>query len=70
MQDGFALVVDGESTVRHHISAVFCSDGFKILEAAGGAEAFRLVQTLHGRLDLIVSDIQMPEVTASRWHLR
>ncbi len=61
MEHKVALVVDDEPSVRHYMSAVLRSDGFQTLEASGGTEGFRLAQAVHGRLDLIVSDIQMPD---------
>jgi two-component system, cell cycle sensor histidine kinase and response regulator CckA len=61
MHDSVALVVDDEPLLRHYTSTILRSDGYRVLEASGGAEAFRLAKALGGRLDLIVSDIQMPD---------
>jgi CheY-like chemotaxis protein len=55
-----ALVVDDARTVRSYIAAVLRMDGFETLEASDGIEAFTLVRRLAGRLDLIISDVQMP----------
>jgi CheY-like chemotaxis protein len=55
-----ALVVDDTRTVRSYIGAVLQEDGFETLEASNGVEAFTLVTRLDGRLDLIITDVEMP----------
>jgi len=54
------LVVDDEPSVRRFISTVLEREHFQTLEAEDGARALQIVQELDGGLDLIVSDIQMP----------
>jgi DNA-binding NtrC family response regulator len=61
MASKLALIVDDEPGVRQFVRAMLHCDGFETLEARGGTEGFRIVQALRGRLDLIVSDIQMPD---------
>ena len=61
MDDSVALVVDNDPLLRQYINTILHTDGFQSLEAASGAEAFRLVRALHTQLDLIVSDIEMPD---------
>ena len=56
-----SLVVDDEPLVRHYMSTILRTEGFRTLEAASGAEALRLVKVLGGRLNLIVSDVHMPD---------
>jgi CheY-like chemotaxis protein len=56
-----ALVVDDGRTVRSYISALLQEDGFETLEASNGIDAFTLVTRLDGRLDLIITDVQMPD---------
>ena len=55
-----SLVVDDEPPVRTLIASILNVEHFQTLEAGDGCHAFRIVQDLAGGLDLIVSDIQMP----------
>lgn len=55
-----SLVVDDEPAIRKYVSAILQAEGFRSLEAESGAQALQIVQDLGSGLDLIVSDIQMP----------
>jgi len=55
-----SLVVDDEPPVRTLIANILRIEQFQTLEAGDGSHAFQIVQDLAGGLDLIVSDIQMP----------
>ncbi|MBZ5624426.1 MAG: response regulator [Acidobacteriia bacterium] len=55
-----SLVVDDEPSVRRYISTILHREDFRTLEAEDGAHALQIVQELDGGVDLIVSDIQMP----------
>lgn len=56
-----SLVVDDDQFIRAHITMLLRREGFNTVEAEGGNPALEIVKTLGGRLDLIVSDIQMPD---------
>jgi len=55
-----SLVVDDEPSVRRYVSTILQREDFQTLEAEDGAHALQIVEDLDGGLDLIVSDIQMP----------
>jgi len=55
-----SLVVDDELSVRRYVSTILKREHFRTLEAEDGAHALQIVQELAGGVDLIVSDIQMP----------
>jgi DNA-binding NtrC family response regulator len=55
-----SLVVDDEPSVRRYVSTILQREDFRTLEAEDGAHALRIVHELDGGVDLIVSDIQMP----------
>jgi two-component system, response regulator PdtaR len=55
-----SLVVDDEPTVRRYVSTILAGEHFQTLEAEGGAHALQIVQELDGGVDLVVTDIQMP----------
>ncbi len=55
-----SLVVDDEPSVRRYVTALLQQENFQTLEAENGADALKIVQELDGNVDLIVTDIQMP----------
>lgn len=55
------LVADDEPMLRNYLSSILHSKGFQVIEAAGGREGLELVERTDGRLDAIVSDVQMPD---------
>lgn len=54
------LIVDDDPTVRAIAAELLSVDGHAVVEAADGAEALALVETLP--VDLIILDMLMPEV--------
>src|SRR5690349_17540626 len=58
---GTALVVDDEPSIRAFIRMVLEREGYQTMEADGGRSAWAAVEALGGRLDLLVTDIQMPD---------
>lgn len=52
------LIADDEPQIREILSIFFKKEGFKVIEAADGAEA--LVQVQAGKPDIILLDIMMP----------
>jgi CheY-like chemotaxis protein len=55
-----ALVVDDEPKIRAYIKAILRRECFETLEAEGGNPALEIVETARGRIDLVVTDLQMP----------
>lgn len=53
------LIVDDESGVRYFVRAVLEMAGYIVEEAAGTAEALRILD--HTRPELLITDIVMPE---------
>jgi len=56
-----ALVIDDEVAIRTLLASVLTKRGFQAFTAANGKEALDLVRALRGRVDLVVSDVQMPD---------
>src|SRR6185503_10921224 len=54
------LVVDDEPSVREVMSRLLEGAGYVILQASSGAEALALLEREHHRVELVVSDLQMP----------
>jgi CheY-like chemotaxis protein len=55
-----SLVVDDEPKIRAYIRAVLRRECFDTLEAEGGNQALEIVNVVRGCVDLIVTDLQMP----------
>jgi two-component system cell cycle sensor histidine kinase/response regulator CckA len=56
------LVVDDEPVIRDLISVILEGDGFSVLTAAGGSQALSLSREHRGEIDVLVSDVVMPEI--------
>jgi PAS domain S-box-containing protein len=59
---GTILVVEDEPAVRGLLAAVLQKAGYKMHEAASGAEALVQLETIP-KLDLLITDVIMPEMT-------
>jgi two-component system cell cycle sensor histidine kinase/response regulator CckA len=59
---GAILLVEDEEAVRAFASRALASRGYTVLEAESGVEALKVVEEAGGRIDLIVSDVIMPEM--------
>ena len=61
MTEKKVLVVDDEIHIVHVVAIKLRNNGFKVITAANGAEAFDLV--CEEKPDIIVTDFQMPVMT-------
>jgi two-component system cell cycle sensor histidine kinase/response regulator CckA len=59
---GAILLVEDEDAVRAFASRALASRGYTVLEADSGLEALKVVDSVGGKIDLIVSDVIMPEM--------
>jgi CheY-like chemotaxis protein len=56
------LVIEDEEIVRNLASRGLKDHGYTVVEARNGAEALRYIQENPGKLDLVISDVVMPEM--------
>jgi two-component system cell cycle sensor histidine kinase/response regulator CckA len=56
------LLVEDEEAVRAFAARALTSRGYKVHEAASGVEALEVMQETGGKVDLVVSDVVMPEL--------
>ena len=62
---GTILLVDDEDGVRVTLRRQLVAQGHTVLEASHGAEAIAVVRMRRGNLDLVLSDVVMPEMNGT-----
>ena len=61
--DETILLVEDDEAVRSLTRRILEQFGYRVLGASGGADAIRLVEDHVGRIDLVVADVVMPEMS-------
>jgi PAS domain S-box-containing protein len=56
------LVVEDEEGVRLLVAKILQNHGYRVLQASGGEEAIRVFQEHSGRIDLLITDVVMPQM--------
>ena len=64
------LLVEDEDMVRRAVCAILRRGGYEILEAASGNAALELLRGFEGEVDLLVTDVVMPELSGRELALR
>jgi two-component system cell cycle sensor histidine kinase/response regulator CckA len=59
---GRVLLVEDEDVVRSFAARALKSRGYEVLEAGSGVEALEVMANNDGRVDIVVSDVVMPEM--------
>lgn len=59
---GTILLVEDEESVRAFGARALASRGYTVLQASTGIEALQIVEQNGGKIDLVVSDVVMPEM--------
>jgi DNA-binding NtrC family response regulator len=57
------LAVDDDSAVLQLVGAVLESSGYRVLSAGGGWKAIELYENCGERIDLLLTDVVMPDLT-------
>lgn len=64
------LVVEDERMVLALVRNVLTHQGYEILAASGASEAMQLARTFTGRIHLLVTDVNMPDMTGPELYER
>ena len=56
-------MVEDEEAIREVTARILARNGFTVLTAAGGPEAIRIVDGHPGTIDLLLTDVVMPQMT-------
>ena len=56
------LVVDDDHAVRRILLLNLQDQGYKVLEAECGSQALRIAEEQQGRIDLLITDVMMPDM--------
>jgi len=59
------LIVEDEEIVRELVCEILRGHGYRVLATDRGSEALRLVQAETGGIDLLISDVVMPEMNGA-----
>jgi two-component system cell cycle sensor histidine kinase/response regulator CckA len=62
---GIILVVDDQESVRILVRRQLTDAGHTVLEASDGVEALHLVRRRNGAVDLVLSDVVMPQMNGT-----
>jgi two-component system cell cycle sensor histidine kinase/response regulator CckA len=62
---GTILLVDDEDGIRVALRRQLVAQGHTVLEASHGAEAIAVVRMRRGNLDVVLSDVVMPEMNGT-----
>lgn len=61
------LVVDDEADVRDIVRLILSREGYRVICAEGADAAFSQLQACGGRVDLVITDMAMPEVSGAQF---
>ena len=56
------MIVDDSATMRQMVSFTLKGDGHEVLEGADGQDALNKLNTLSGKADMIITDLNMPNM--------
>jgi two-component system cell cycle sensor histidine kinase/response regulator CckA len=59
---GRVLLVEDEDSVRNFAARALSRQGYEVLEAGTGVEAIEVMEREKGKVDIVVSDVIMPEM--------
>jgi two-component system cell cycle sensor histidine kinase/response regulator CckA len=70
MGKGHILLVEDNTMVRHSIEATLRGLGYRVTAVASGAQCVQMVAAGIDRVDLLVTDVMMPEMSGKELAVR
>ena len=64
------MVVEDDESLREVITIMLTNEGYKVLSAKDAATALEIANEFHNHIDLVLTDIVMPEMSGSEMTLR
>jgi two-component system, cell cycle response regulator CpdR len=64
------LIAEDEDAIRNLIARALRQDGHDVITAIDGAQALDVLAREKGAFELLLTDIRMPVMMASRWRTR
>ncbi|HEX4783217.1 MAG TPA: response regulator [Candidatus Sulfotelmatobacter sp.] len=61
------LLAEDQSSIRTVLREFLESQGYKVLEAQNGNEALEIAKHYTGSIDVLVTDVIMPQLGGSSW---
>lgn len=61
--NGIILLIEDEDSVREFTAKALTRKGFNVIEASIGSEALEIIRKKNQHIDLIITDVIMPEVS-------
>lgn len=63
LDTGTILIVEDEQSIRRLLKEHLTKTGYKVLEAENGADALKLLENYNDPIDLLVSDVMLPDMS-------
>jgi len=60
------LLAEDEPLVRNMIRNILAASGYLVLDAADGLQAVELARTYEGKIDLLLTDLKMPNLNGAK----
>ena len=60
------LLIDDEQTILEIGHELLTRLGYQVITASGGAEAIEVYRSQHGKVDLVILDMVMPEMNGGK----
>ncbi len=56
------LLVDDDSAFRESVNDILEIENYQVIEAKSGKEALSIIENKNGQVDLVITDMLMPEI--------
>ncbi len=60
------LLVDDDSAFRESVNDILEIEDYQVIEAKSGKEALSIIENKNGQVDLVITDMLMPEIEGNQ----